>query len=142
MPVPEDRPFAGGSVHDDDTDLIGRAADDAGVTGVYAFAGQTSKLHPPSFVIADFADVAGPESEAPAGDERGRDLPACQQARREDAFLAPERWIVRDLEEHVRGVQSHADDVHSRLSQRAYSVQHGIPWRSFAPSAFAPGIFE
>ena len=72
--MPENGALAGGLVDDDVGALIGAAGADLDVVEIEAGFAKAGHLDAAAFVIADSADVLGPQAELAAGDERAGHL--------------------------------------------------------------------
>ncbi len=110
-PAPQHGALAGGLVDEDVGALVRAVAALLHVVEIDAGGEQALHLDAAALVVADRADVLGPQAESGAGDHGARDLPAGAENLLRERHLAGIGGKVRKEQQGIGGVQSHADHV-------------------------------
>ena len=109
--MPEDGALAGGLIDDDVGALIGATGADLDVVQIEAGFAQAGHLDAAAFVVADSADVLGPQPELAAGDERAGHLAPGAHDLAFEGDLTAELRVFWNQQKRVGGVEADADQI-------------------------------
>src|SRR5579862_9050636 len=116
--MPEDGALGRGLIDDDVGALVGASGADFDVVQIQPTSAKAGHLDPATFVVADRADILGPQPELAAGGERGSHLAPGADDFALEGDLSAELRIFRNQQERVGGVEAHTNQIEGGSSHR------------------------